>query len=262
MIDNNQQDLRRPPTGLPVLKRIPPSAILNWLHAGVSDTRHAGMASLFYGASFALVGLLLYAVFAEYYALFAALTTGFLLLGPFLAMGLYDLSRRIEMGKPVNLLPSLTAWQSNMMNVGIFAGLLVVVLMIWSRASLVVFALYFEGGLPTFNDIVLNVITFKQPLFTLVYFAVGGFFAAFVFAISVVSIPLMADRQTDAITAGLTSIRVCMKNPLSMLLWGFCIVVLVGFGFATSFLGLIVAMPVIGHATWHVYRDALAAVDA
>jgi len=262
MIDNHQQELRRPPNGLPVLKRIPPSAILNWLHAGVSDTWHAGMASLFYGASFALAGLVLYAVFAEYYALFAALTTGFLLLGPFLAMGLYDLSRHMEMGQPARLRPSLTAWQSNIMNVGIFAGLLVVVLMIWSRTSLVVFALYFEGGLPTFNDIVLNVITFKQPLFTLVYFAVGGFFAAFVFAISVVSIPLMADRQTDAITAGLTSIRVCMKNPLSMLLWGFCIVVLVGFGFATSFLGLIVTMPVIGHATWHVYRDALAVADA
>jgi uncharacterized membrane protein len=162
MKDNNQQDLRRSPTGMPVLKRIPPSAILNWLHAGVSDTRHAGMASLFYGASFALAGLLLYAVFADYYALFAALTTGFLLLGPFLAMGLYDLSRRIEKGEPVRLLPSLTAWQSNIMNVGIFAGLLVVVLMIWSRASLVVFALYFEGGLPTFNDIVLNAVSYTH----------------------------------------------------------------------------------------------------
>jgi uncharacterized membrane protein len=262
MSENEQQDIKSTPSTFPVIRKIKPSAILNWLHAGVEDTRKGGFSSLFYGISFAAAGLLMHAVFSQYYALFAGLTTGFLLLGPFLAMGLYDLSRRMEVGEQPTLIPSLTAWRTNIMNVGLFAGVLVVVLLIWARASLVVFALYFEGGLPTFNDIVLNVLTFKQPIFTMVYFAVGGFFAAFVFAISVVAIPLMADRKTDAITAGLASIVVCVQNPLTMLLWGFCIVVLVGFGFATSFIGLILTMPIVGHATWHVYRDAVETLDS
>jgi uncharacterized membrane protein len=67
----------------------------------------------------------------------------------------------------------------------------------------------------------------------------------------------MADRKTDAITAAIASIFACMKNPLTMLLWGFCIVVLVGFGFATNFVGFIIAMPIVGHATWHVYLDVV-----
>lgn len=241
----------------PVIREIKPGAIIGWLRAGVKDTRRGGFASLFYGAFFAAAGWLMYLVFAEAYGLFAGLTTGFLLLGPFLAMGLYDLSRRMELGEQPKLGLSLIAWRPNILNIGIFAGVLVVILLIWARASLVIFALFFEGGLPTFTDVVLNVVTFKQPTFTVMYFVVGGFFATLVFAISVIAVPLMADRKTDAITAAIASIFACLRNPLTMLLWGLCIVALVGFGFATSFLGLIITMPVVGHATWHAYRDVV-----
>jgi uncharacterized membrane protein len=248
-----------PVSAFPVIREIKPSAIIKWLQAGLADTRRGGLASLFYGVFFAAAGWLMHFVFAEAYGLFAGLTTGFLLIGPFLAMGLYDLSQRMELGEQPKLSHSLIAWRSNILNVGIFAGVLVVILLIWARASLVIFALFFEGGLPTFTDVMLSVVTFKQPTFTIMYFAVGGIFAALVFAISVVAVPLMADRKTDAITAAIASIIACMRNPLTMLLWGGCIVVLVGFGFATSFLGLIITMPVVGHATWHVYRDVVEA---
>ena len=123
--------------------------------------------------------------------------------------------------------------------------------------------IFFENGVfPTLTDVILSVISLKQPTFAIVYFAVGGAFAAFVFAISVVAVPLMADRKTDAITAALASIVACTKNPLTMLLWGFCIVVLVGFGFATNFVGFIVTMPIAGHASWHVYRAVVEAEKA
>ena len=255
MSEHEQPVTESTPHKFPVIREVKVESIFDWLHAGVEDTRRGGFASLFYGISFAVAGLVMHDVFAAHHALLAGLTTGFLLLGPFLALGLYDLSKSMEKGEGAKLLPSLTAWRTNMMNVGLFAGLLIVVMLIWARASLVIFALYFEGGLPTFNDIVLAVINFEQPTFAIVYFAVGGFFAGFVFAISVVAIPLMADRKIDAVTAALASIMACARNPITMFLWAFCIVVLVGFGFATSFLGLIVTMPVIGHATWHVYRD-------
>jgi uncharacterized membrane protein len=257
MSENKLKSIDSPLYSFPKIRKVKPSIIINWLHAGVTDTRRAGLASLFYGIVFAAAGQLMQVIFAESHALFAGLTTGFILLGPFLALGFYDMSRRMELGERPNLSLSLFAWRTNILNVGLFAGLLAIVVLIWSRVSLVIFALFYEGGLPTFNDVVLNVITLKQPTFTFVYFALGGLFAAFVFGISVISLPLMIDRKIDAITASIYSIVTCVRNPFTMLLWGFCIVVLVGFGFATNFLGLIITMPIIGHATWHAYRDVV-----
>ena len=239
----------------PVIRQIKVHNILLWLQSGLNDLRQAKLSSLFYGAVFASAGLLMHAVLFEASWLLSALTTGFLLVGPFLAMGLYDLSRRIELGEPPSLIPSLFCWRNNLINVGIFAGLLVVVLLVWARASLVIFAIFFQGGLPSFMDIVQAVFAFKQPTFALVYFAVGGFFAAFVFSISIIAIPLMADRNTDAVTAAIASLITVVRNPLPMLLWAITIVSLVALGFATHFIGLIFTMPIIGHASWHAYRD-------
>ena len=255
MSENQTSVSDNPASSFPVIRQITAGAIPRWLQAGWRDFRCGGKASLFYGVCFAAAGWLMQIVFAKAYALFAGLTTGFLLLGPLLAMGLYDLSRRIELGERPTLLPSLAAWRPNLSNVALFSALLVVVLLVWARASIVIFALFFDGGLPTFADVVLTVLTFEQPDFALAYFTVGGFFAIFVFAISVIAVPLMVDRKTDAVTAAISSVLACARNPGPMLLWALCIVLLVGIGFATFFLGLIVTMPVIGHATWHAYRD-------
>ena len=242
-------------SSFPVIRKIKTSNIISWLKKGISDLRQAKIPSLFYGAVFASAGLLMHAVLFDASWLLSALTTGFLLLGPFLAMGLYDLSRRMELGEKPELIPTLFSWRTNLMNVGIFAGMLVVILLIWARASLVIFALFFQGGLPTFMDIVQAVFTFKQPIFAMVYFAVGGFFAAFVYAVSVVAIPLMADRKTDAITAAIASLLAVTRNFIPMTLWALTIVGLVAIGFATHYIGLIITMPIIGHASWHAYRD-------
>jgi uncharacterized membrane protein len=241
----------------PVVRIIKTNAIINWLQLGVNDMRQAGFPSLFYGVIFAAAGLLMHEVFIEASWLLAALTTGFLLVGPFLAMGLYDLSRRMELGEKPALVPTLTAWRQNLTNVAIFAGVLIIILLIWARASLVIFAMFFQGGLPTFMEIVQAVIAFKQPTFAIVYFIVGGFFAAFVFAVSVVAIPLMADRKTDAVTAALASLIAVVRNPLTLSLWALCIAALTFIGFATYYFGLIIMMPIIGHATWHAYRDLI-----
>ncbi len=239
----------------PVIRNIKSSQIIDWLRHGCNDFRQARLASLFYGLVFASAGLLMHEVLFEVSWLLSGLTTGFLLIGPFLAMGLYDLSRRIELGEKPTLIPTLTSWRSNLLNVGIFAGVLVVILLIWARASLVIFALFFQGGLPTFLEIIQTLITFEQPTFALVYFAVGGLFAAFVYAVSVVAIPLMADRKTDAVTAAIASLLSVTRNVIPMTLWAFTIVLLVTIGFATHYIGLIITMPIIGHASWHAYRD-------
>lgn len=242
--------------GFPRIRTIAGNAPWRWLAAGLEDLRQGGGASFFYGTCFAVAGWLMEMVFRHAYALFAGLATGFLLLGPFLALGIYDISRRLERGEAPRLRPTLAAWRPNLANVGVFAAVLAVVLLVWARASMVIFALFFDAAeLPTFAGIVHSVLTFEQPEFALVYFAVGGFFAVFVFAISVVAVPLMLDRNTDAVTAAICSLIACGRNPGPMLLWAACIAVLVALGFATLFVGLILVMPLIGHATWHAYRD-------
>ena len=242
----------------PEVRSVGLEAPWRWLQGGLEDLHRGGGASLFYGACYTLCGWLLYLVFQKAYALFAGLTTGFLLLGPLLAMGLYDISRRLERGETPRLQPTLSCWRPNLANLGVFAGVLAVVMLLWARASMVVFALFFDGGLPTFGDVLRALFAFQQPEFALVYFIVGGFFAAFVFAIGIIAVPLMLDRGTDAVTAGLASIAACARNPGPLLLWAACIAVLVGLSMATLFLGLIVVMPLLGHGTWHAYRDLVA----
>lgn len=242
-----------------VIRQVTPHMIPDWLHAGVTDIHLGGRASLFYGIIFAAVGVIIHSIFAENYWLLAGTTTGFFLLGPFLAMGLYDLSRRIEAGEEPALTPTLSAWLPNLINITLFTMLLMLVFFAWTRLSMTIFAHYFNGALPTFADVVINVFTFKQPTFLFVYFSAGAMFAAFIFSISVIAMPLMLDRNASAWTAAITSLRTCVRNPATMALWAFCIVVLVGFGLATNFLGLILTMPVVGHASWHVYRSLIGA---
>lgn len=243
------------------IRQVPYHIIPDWLHAGVTDIHLGGRASLFYGMMFAAVGVIIHSVFAENYWLLAGTTTGFFLLGPFLAMGLYDLSRRMEAGESPALTPTLIAWLPNLTNIALFTMLLILVFFAWIRLSMSIFAHYFNGALPTFADVVINVFTFKQPTFLFIYFSAGALFAVFIFSISVIAMPLMLDRNASAWTAAITSLRTCVRNPITMSLWAFCIVVLVGFGLVTNFLGLILTMPVVGHASWHVYRNLIEVKD-
>lgn len=242
------------PERFPVIRDVKPSMVIDWLHAGVEDAHRGGWSSLFYGFVFTITGLVIHVVYAEHYWLLAGLTTGFFLLGPFLATGLYDLSRRMENGEAPALVPTLVAWRNNYANIFLFTLLLLGILLIWTLASFAIFSHFFNGAMPTFTEIVISVIKLKHPLFTITYFAVGGVFAMIVYAISVVAIPLMLDNKVSAGMAALVSLRACIKNPMAMSLWAFCIVVLVGVGLATNFLGLFLFMPIVGHASWHVYK--------
>ncbi|MFT7228609.1 MAG: putative membrane protein [Methylophilaceae bacterium] len=131
-----------PAHGFPIIRTIKPRNIIDWLKHGLADLPQAMFASLFYGLVFASAGISMNIVLFEDSWLLSSLTTDFLLLGPFLAMGLYDLRRRMERGEKPTLIPSLTAWRTNLMNVGIFAVILVVILLIWARASLVIFSFF------------------------------------------------------------------------------------------------------------------------
>ena len=242
------------PSIVPGVRTLPAAAPFAWLTAGWRDYLAHPLPSAFYGLCFATMGWLIVLTFRHAYEYVSALVTGFFLVGPFLAIGLYELSRRRERGLPGWLVPTLDAWRPNVGAIGVFALVLGVILLVWARASLVVFALFYTGEMPTVAGFVGQMFSLDNLEFLLAYLCVGGFFAALVFAISVVSVPMMLDRDTDGIIAVLTSLKAVGANLPAMVVWGVIIVALTAAGFALFFVGLVVTVPVIGHATWHAYR--------
>ena len=238
----------------PAVRTVPAGAAFGWLAAGWNDFRAKPGPSLFYGACFAVMGWLIVLTFRHAYEYVSALVTGFFLVGPFFAIGLYDLSRRRQQGLPLWLAPTLDAWRPNVGAIGMFALVLGVILLVWARASLIVFALFYTGAMPSVAGFLDQMLSPDNLEFLFAYFCVGGFFALLVFAISVVSVPMMMDRGTDGVVAVLTSLKTFGANVPAMIVWGLLIAAVIGAGFALWFVGLVVAVPVIGHATWHAYR--------
>ena len=229
-----------------------------WLRLGWRDFRRAPGIGVFYGACFAFMGWMLLELFRHAPAYTLALSAGFLLAGPFMCLGLYDVSRKLEHGDTPGLVASLTAWRARTGTMAVFGAVLLVLEMLWARASLIVFALSFDG-MPDFKGSLLALIDPENLAFIVAYVAVGGLFAGLIFAIGVVAMPMILDRQTDAITAGLTSLRLCLTQPALMVLWGAVITALVVLAMTPWFLGLLVVAPVLGHASWHAYRATVAA---
>ena len=229
-----------------------------WLRLGWRDFRRCPGLGLFYGTAFTGLGWALLKAFEHAPAYVLALSAGFLLMGPFLCLGLYDASRRLERGEAPDLGVSLLAWERHMAALGIFAFVLLVLEMLWARASLVVFALSFDR-MPDFKGSLLALLDPANLEFTIGWLALGGVFAALIYSVSVISMPMILDRGTDAVSAALTSMRLTLTQTGVMLLWGLLVTLLVVLAMLPGFFGLMVVGPVLGHASWHAYRAATGA---
>jgi len=230
-------------------------APLGWIAKGFSDLRKAKIPSLIYGFAFAIIGLFLIFVAAKNPIWSAGLTSAFLLTGPFLAIGLYDLSHQIEEGEKPCLLDSIKKIRDNIVSLGFFAVMLGILLMIWLRIAALIAGIFF-------NDIELITkgwaVLFdggRSTEFFLFFTFFGFFIAQIAFSISVVSIPMLLHRKVDVITAITTSLRVVIKNPIPMLVWAILIVALISGGMLLAFIGLTITLPIIGHASWHAYQE-------
>lgn len=231
-------------------------APFQWLALGWRDyTRHPGIGS-FFGLCFMVMGWSLLKVFEHAPAWTLALSAGFLLMGPFLCMGLYQVSMRLERGERPDFGDALTAWDEHIGQMAIFGFVLLVLEMLWGRASLVIFAVSFDG-MPDFKGSLLALLDPENIGFIVAYLAVGAVFAGLIFSVAVISIPMMLDRQVDAVTAGLTSLRLVLTQSGVMLLWGALITALIVVALLPWFFGLLVVGPVLGHASWHAYRAAV-----
>lgn len=231
-------------------RKLPLSAPLHWLGLGWRDLQRAWPLSLAYGAALVLFGYWITWLAWDdgHVLLLFTLGSAFILAGPVLAFGLYSISNQLEQGLKPRFGYCLREQRKHLRNELLFALVILVVLLVWARAASMVHVFF-----PTDQDLGLT----GWLSFFAVGSAVGAVFAAIVFTVSAFALPLMLDRDTDAVTSALTSIAAVLMNKGALLLWGALIVVLVLLGFATAYLGLAVVLPWIGHATWHAYRDTI-----
>ena len=253
----------------PITGRHPPAAIRRvatdrpwvWLAAGWRDllaTRQIGLA---YGGALCLAGWVLALLLFEAGALWAVLpaTAGFFLLAPLLAAGLYETSRLREAGQAPTLADAATAFRRNGAQLAFMGVVLLVLHLFWVRVAGLLFMLFFGvGGLPTVERLPMAMLQSDQLLpFLVIGTGFGFLLAAGAFLISALSIPMLIEREVSALEAVALSIQGVIENWRPMALWAGLIVVFTGLALVPFFLGLVVVLPLLGHATWHAYRDIL-----
>jgi len=255
-----------PEEGLPFVapcRRLGPAAPLRWLRAGWRDLAAAPRQSLTYGAIVVLLSLAVAFVamrFGGYWELLS-LVSGFILIAPVLAVGTYAISSQLERGLRPELGRCLREEQRVFGNLMVFALMLMVVFLVWARAGSAIHVFFPVGEEPGWREY----LTFFG-----IGSAVGSIFALIVFAAAAFSLPMMVDRRVDTVTAVVTSINAGLRNQPAMAVWAACIVLAVAPGFALLSIGrergaglawimlaLGITLPLIGHATWHAYRETI-----
>ncbi|QLG89265.1 DUF2189 domain-containing protein [Chitinibacter bivalviorum] len=229
---------------------------LAWLKMGMNDLMQHPGPSLTYGFIITVVGWILLSVADPKGHFFATLVTGFLLLSPLAAAGIYELTSEREEGRPTSFMQSIHDLSKNLSQIAFLGVILGMVAMAWERVSAILFALLYGGQVPA-NESVISALTGEYLNFTLIWAAAGFVLACFVFALTAVSIPMLADREVDSVTAMMTSLRAVAENISTMLVWAALIVGLTAIGFATYLVGLIVIFPLLGHATWYAYKEMI-----
>ncbi len=230
-----------------------------WLAAGWRDLWTRPTISVAYGVGIAVVSFgIVFGLFQlEVTSLMLVVAGGFMLLGPLLAVGLYEKSRRLQTGEPIHGTDIALVATRSPVGLAFMGALLLVIYMFWFRLAYLLFALFFgHTGIPQLSEFIPTLLFSPQGLGLLVVgSAFGAVLAGFVFAITAVSVPMMMVRPVDTFTAIVSSMRACATNPKPMLLWAGLIAGLSVLGIVTLFLGLIVTFPLLGHATWHAYRE-------
>ena len=247
----------------PVVRRIGLPDLRAALAEGWSDFLAIPTQLVFLCILYPIIGLVSarVAVNSNLLPLIFPLIAGFALVGPVLAIGLYELSRRREAGLPVSWLNAFDVLRSPaMLSVATLGGVLFVIFAVWLGVARAIYALTIGGEAPSAMSDFIETIQASPHAWELLVAgnAVGFLFALVVLTIAAVSFPLLLDRNVSPVVAVQTSVRAVMANPVTMLAWGFIVAAVLLLGCLPLFVGLAVAMPVLGHATWHLYRRVVA----
>jgi uncharacterized membrane protein len=248
----------------PTVRSIAPADLADALKKGWDDFAAMPSHAVFLCMIYPVIGILAAALtldFAFMPLLFPA-AAGFALIGPFAALGLYELSRRREAGLEVSAADAFEVLRSPSIGAIVVLGLvLAVIFLTWMATANAIYTTYFGYGSPASVSQFVHDLFFTREGWSLIVVGntVGLLFAIAAYVVSVVSFPLLLDHDVGALGAVLTSLRVIVRNPLTMALWGLIIAALLVIGTIPLFLGLAVVLPVLGHATWHLYRKAVVA---
>ncbi|MGH8150132.1 MAG: DUF2189 domain-containing protein [Steroidobacteraceae bacterium] len=240
------------------IRHVPARQPLVWLRQGWDDLRCCGWASLAHGVLVVTMGFVLLAVCSAHLYLVVAAVTGYLLVGPVMTTGLCELSRRRASGEPLGFDESLTAVARSPASFAQFGAVLAAIALIWLVASQAAFSSLLAAPGPGLDWDVLLWGSFTGDLSgaqTLAYVGSGAVLAAIVFVLSVVAVPIIIDRGATASEAMWVGVRAVRANLSAMIVWALLIAALTALSFVTMLIGMIVVMPVLGHATWHAYRD-------
>lgn len=226
------------------------TAAFGWLRSGWADFMNARSVSLIYGLFVFLVSISVAWLAWKLggFVLLISALSGFVFVAPMLAFGLYAVSRQLCEGKQPDIGHTIQAIKRPLGNAMVYTLVLLVLFLLWARAGMMVQVFFPYGQDPEWGHIV---------SFLLIGSAVGSIFATVCFAASVFSLPMIANRDVDVITAVISSINAVLRNKPAMFVWALLISVLTLIGFLTAGLGLIVIIPWLAYATWHGYRAAL-----
>ena len=248
----------------PTVRSIAPADLVDALKRGWDDFTAMPSHAVFLCVIYPAIGILVAALTLGYAfvpLLFPA-AAGFALLGPFAALGLYELSRRREAGLEVSAADALDVVRSPSIGAIVALGLLLTaIFLVWMATANAIYTTFFGYGSPASIGQFVHDLLFTRAGWNLILVgnAVGLVFAIAAYLVGAVSFPLLLDREVGAAVAMLTSLRVVVQNPLTMGLWGLIVAALLVIGTIPMFLGLAVVLPVLGHATWHLYRKAVVA---
>lgn len=246
-------------SALPPPKLVPLEAPWRWLAEGWRDMWRIPGTSLAYGAAFVSIaaGLLWGLTMIGAQSMFLALAGGFLLIGPLLATGLYEASRRLQQNQAASLGNVVWAWGTAKGQLGFFGAGLLFLFLVWLETAFLLFMLFMGGrGLPPPAAFMQTLLYTGSGLGLLtVGTAVGACFAAVVFSVSATAVPLLLRHEIDAVTAARASLAAVRLNVWPMALWAGLIAMIMAAGFGCLLAGLIIAFPWIGHATWHAYAE-------
>lgn len=228
----------------------------HWLRSGWQELMAHPGPSLMYGILVTLAGWAIVTLAAPHAELFSTVITGFVLVAPLIAAGIYELTRLREAGEKASFINSIKSLNRSKGSIADYGIVLILAGILWERAAAVMFALSYGGDMGYAQHFVKEVfLSGKYWTVVIAWLLSGMVLASFIFSITVIGMPMVIDRNTDIVTAMITSVRTVMLNLPAMLLWAFMIVMLTGLGMATALIGLIVVMPLLGHATWCAYKD-------
>jgi len=250
----------------PVVRRVTAVDIAEALSAGLRDFQALPFYGLAFGALYAAGGIAILLCLTAFGLVYLAypLAAGFALIGPFVAIGLYELSRRRESGQEISLRGTWATVRSRS-EIGWMAFVTLFVFVIWMYQVRLLIALLLglNASFSSLQQFIAVVLTTNEGLmFLVIGNAVGAALSLILFSLTVVSFPLLLDRDVDFVTAMVTSVRSVVTSPVPMIGWAAVIVVLLIVSIMPYFLGLLVTLPVLGHATWHLYRRIVAPAAA